>query len=68
MFFYLSTFASFEQKWYAGPSLVFYVPYCGTEGSASGIIRDVLLIFECGLFAILGFTVLANNGVYVLDG
>lgn len=48
----LYTFASFEQKWYAGPSLIFYVPYRGTEGDASGVVGDVLLVFEGGLLAV----------------
>ena len=49
---WLCTFASFEQKWYAGPSLIFNVPYCCTEGGASGVIGNVFLVFESGLLAV----------------
>lgn len=48
----LSTFASFEQKRYAGPSLILNVPYCCTEGDASGFIGDVFLVSETGLLAV----------------
>ena len=63
----ISTFSSFEQKRYAGPSLIFNVPYCCTEGGASGIIGDVFLVFESGLLAVWRFAVLANDGIGVLN-
>ena len=49
---WLSTFAGFEQKGYAGPSVVFNVPYCCTEGDASRVGGNVFLVFESRLFAI----------------
>lgn len=48
----ISTFTSFEQEGYTGPSIVFNVPYGCTEGDASGIIGDVFLVFESGLSTI----------------
>ena len=49
---WFSTFAGFEQKRYAGPPVVFNVPYCCTEGDASRVGGHVFLVFEGRLFAI----------------
>ena len=64
----IHTFTSLEQKRYAGPSLIFNVPHCRTEGNASGVVGHVFFVFESGLVAIWGFAVLADDGIEVLDG
>lgn len=64
----ISTFTSFEQEGHTSPSIILNVPHGCTEGDASGVIGNVFLVFESGLFTFGRFTVLTNDGVVVLDG
>ena len=61
-----STFPSLHDEWYALPSCVFHIGYAGAKRRASGLLGYSLVISVTWFFPVLGFCVLAKQGILQL--
>lgn len=60
------TFSSFQDEWYANPTLVVDMHDSCTECDAARVLGDVVLVFESGLPTVFRFGILSDDGIVVL--